>query len=144
MSTGFVEFRELYRYAQNYRGDIVFYDRFVYLCEQKGVSPSRAAIEAGISKSLVTKWKVNQTDVPSPEVIKKLSAYFNVPASYILGEENAKTPTLTKKDERKTEDEIVKFALFKGDGEVTDAMLDEVKAFAAFVQQREKQKKETK
>lgn len=100
MSTGFVEFRELYRYAQNYRGDIVFYDRFVYLCEQKGVSPSRAAIEAGISKSLVTKWKVNQTDVPSPEVIKKLSAYFNVPASYILGEENEKTPILTKKDER--------------------------------------------
>ena len=49
---------------------------------------SAAALEAGLSKSLVTKWKVNKVEVPSPDVLKKLSAYFGVPVSELLGEEN--------------------------------------------------------
>ena len=39
-------------------------------------------------------------------------------------------------------DEEVKFALFGGDGEITDAMYDEVKRFAAFIKEREAGKKE--
>ena len=42
---------------------------------------------------------------------------------------------------RVTDDDI-KFALFGGDGEITDAMYEEVKQFAAFVRQREAEKKE--
>lgn len=78
----------------------MFYDKFVFLCAQKGVSPSKAALAAGISKSLVTKWKVNSVEVPSPEVLKRLSAYFGVPVSELLSEEKQKAPTLTEKDER--------------------------------------------
>lgn len=63
----------------------MFYDTFVFLCKQKGLSPSRAATEAKISKSLVTKWKSNGTEVPSPEVLKKLSAFFGVTPDYLLG-----------------------------------------------------------
>lgn len=92
-----VEFCELCRYAQNNRGDIVFYDRFAYLCKQKGVSVSRGALEAGISKSLVTKWKTNNTEIPSPDVIGKLSKYFGLPVSELLGEEPSKTPGETEK-----------------------------------------------
>jgi transcriptional regulator with XRE-family HTH domain len=92
---GLVESCELCRYAQNNRGGIVFYDRFVYLCARKGVSPSKAAVDAGISKSLVTKWKTNKVDVPSPDVIKKLAKYFGLSVSEILGEETDKAPTTT-------------------------------------------------
>lgn len=63
----------------------MFYDTFVFLCKQKGLSPSRAAIEARISKSLVTKWKANGTEVPSPDVLKKLSNFFGVTPDYLLG-----------------------------------------------------------
>ena len=49
---------------------------------------SAAALEAGLSKSLVTKWKVNKVEVPSPDVLKKLSVYFGLPVSELLGEEN--------------------------------------------------------
>jgi transcriptional regulator with XRE-family HTH domain len=87
LSTPKVESCELCRYAQNYRGDIVFYDKFMQLCSMKKVSPSRAATEAGISKSLVTKWKTNRTQVPSPDILQKLSAYFFVPVSVLLSEE---------------------------------------------------------
>ena len=76
----------------------MFYDRFAYLCKQKGVSVSRGALEAGISKSLVTKWKTNNTEIPSPDVISKLSKYFGLPVSELLGEEPKKAPT--EDDER--------------------------------------------
>jgi transcriptional regulator with XRE-family HTH domain len=65
----------------------VFYDKYAQLCKRRGVSMSAAALEAGLSKSLVTKWKTNKVDVPSPDVLKKLSSYFNMPVSELLGEE---------------------------------------------------------
>lgn len=100
---GIVEFRELCRYAQNNRGDIVFYDRFVYLCTKKGVSPSRAAVEAGISKSLVTKWKTNNLKDPSPDILRKLAKYFNLSVSELLGEEDQKEKPLVNEDKELTE-----------------------------------------
>ena len=96
-----VEIRELCRNAQNYRGDTVFYDKFVYLCNQKGGSPSKAAIDAGISKSLVTKWKSNNSKLPSPDVLTKISKYFNVPVSELIDEE--KVMPLVNGDEELTE-----------------------------------------
>lgn len=64
----------------------MFYDRFMELCKQKGEKPSRAAIDAGISKSLVTKWKNNASEIPSMDVLDKLAKYFNIPVSDLLDE----------------------------------------------------------
>lgn len=132
---GLVEFGELCQCAQNYGSDIVFYDRFAYLCKEKGVSVSRGATEAGISKSLVTKWKTNNVETPSPEVLNKLSKYFNMPISELLGEETEKAPTDTGR--REVSDDDIQFALFGGSDEITEAMYEEVKKFAAYVKQRE-------
>lgn len=117
----------------------VFYDRFVQLCEQNGVSPSRAAIEAGLSKSTVTKWKTTPDSEPTGTAIKKLSEYFGISISELLGEDTKKAPAETGK--RSVSDDDIKFALFGGDGEITDAMYDEVRNFAAYVKQREANKK---
>lgn len=117
----------------------MFYDRFVLLCKKKGVTPTRAALDAGISKSLVTKWKTNAAKDPSPDVIRKLASYFGISIAELLGEENKKAPTET--GERSVSDEDIKFALFGGGGEITDEMYDEVKRFAAYIKQREADKK---
>lgn len=66
----------------------MFYDKFVYLCKQKDVSPSKAAMEAGISKSLVTKWRTNRVKTPSSDVLDKLSSYFGVSVSELLSEDD--------------------------------------------------------
>lgn len=50
-----------------------------------------------------------------------------------------KAPTVS--GERSVSDDEIKFALFGGDGEITDAMYEEVRRFAAFVKQREADKK---
>ena len=65
----------------------MFYDKYAQICKQKGISKSAAAVAAGLSKSLVTKWKTNKVETPSPEVLEKLSAYFNIPISELLGED---------------------------------------------------------
>ena len=113
----------------------MFYDRFAYLCKQKGVSPSRAALDAGISKSLVTKWKNNHTEIPSPDVLSKLSKYFGIPVSVLLDEETEKA--LAQDRRRSASDEDIQFALFGGSDEITEKMYDEVKKFAAYLKQRE-------
>lgn len=78
----------------------MFYDRYAELCKQKGLTMSAAAVEAGISKSLVTKWKTHKTRIPSPDVLQKLSAYFGVPVSDLI--EEKETP-LVNGDEELTE-----------------------------------------
>jgi transcriptional regulator with XRE-family HTH domain len=95
---GKCEIREHCCCAQKQWGEIVFYDKYAQLCKQRGVSMSAAAVEAGLSKSLVTKWKVNKVDVPSPDVLKKLSVYFGMPVSELLGEEEKEKPTAPKDD----------------------------------------------
>lgn len=117
----------------------MFYDRFAYLCKQRGVSPSRAALDAGISKSLVSKWKNNNTEIPSADVLSKLSKYFAIPVSELLGEETENAPASEGK--RKVSDEDIMFALFGGSGEITDEMYEEVKSFARFVAEREEAKR---
>lgn len=116
-------------------GDFMFYDRFVDLCREKNVSPSRAALDAGISKSLVTKWKTHQTDLPSPDVLNKLSKYFEISVSELLGEKLENMPAESGKN--KLTDKEIMFALFGGSERITDAMYEEVKDFAQFVLQRE-------
>ena len=81
----------------------MFYERFKALCERKGISPSRAAIEAGISKSLVSKWKANESKEPSPEVIRKLADYFGISPFEVLEDLPKKEKPLVNDDEELTE-----------------------------------------
>ena len=70
----------------------MFYDTYLRLCAEKGRSPSRAAVEAGISKSLVSRWKRNSAEFPSPEVLRKLSSYFDVSIPELLIDCNSASP----------------------------------------------------
>lgn len=110
----------------------MFYDRFVAICKQRNVSPSQVAIQCGFNKSSVTNWKKNGY-APRQEILKKIADYFNVSVDYLLGNES-KVPDA---EQPATESQI-KFALFGGEEDITDEMLDEVKAFAQFVKNKYK------
>lgn len=116
----------------------MFYERFVLLCKQRGVSTSKAAIDAGLSKSTVTKWKKDPNTKPSGNVIDKLCHYFGISVSELLGANDA---SQLEEDMRPVTQQDIKFALFGGGGDITDAMYDEVLSFAAFVRQREARKR---
>lgn len=90
---GKAEIRELCEYTQNKGGIVVFYDKYVQLCNKHNVSKSKAAVEAGLSKSTVSKWKTNPDAKPTGAAIAKLTDYFGITVAELLGEEKEKTAT---------------------------------------------------
>lgn len=115
----------------------MFFNRFKALCDQKDISTYRACTDIGLNRSAVAKWK--NGGKPNGTTAAKLAEYFGVTTDYLLGQSEEKAPA---ENPRVISDEEIKFALFGGDGEITDAMYDEVKRFAAFIKQREAEKKE--
>lgn len=55
-------------------------ERVQRLCKEQGKSITKMEREIGLSKGAAYKWK---TSNPSMDVLKKLSAYFNVPTEQI-------------------------------------------------------------
>lgn len=76
----------------------MFYDRYAALCQEKGITLSKAAEEIGINKASVTNWKKNGY-TPRAEVLQRVADYFGVSISSLLGD-TEKAPVLTEKDER--------------------------------------------
>ena len=76
-----------------------FYDKFVNLCKEKGVKPTRAGIEVGIPKQTVSNWKNGRK--PGATYIAQLADYFGVPVSYFSEEapETEKSPVPDKETE---------------------------------------------
>ena len=106
--------------------------------QKRGVSPTKATVEIGLSRTIGTKWKTTGA-TPQGETLSKIADYFGVSVDYLLGNEpKAKTPAET--GERTVSDEDIMFALFNGADDITDEMFEEVKRFAQFIQERERKK----
>ena len=113
-----------------------FFARFSALCKESGTTPNAVAKQIGVSSGSVTAWK-NGT-APRNATLTAIADYFGVTTDYLLGKEN-KAPASSGK--RFVSDEEIKFALFGGDGEITDEMFEEVRSFAAFIKRREEDRK---
>ena len=79
----------------------MFYDKFVSLCKEKGVAPTRAALDIGLSKSAPIKWRTTGA-TPNGETLNKIAEYFSVSVSVLFGELTKKAPT--QKGEREMDD----------------------------------------
>lgn len=112
-----------------------FFIRYQELCRQAGKSANGVAKELGIPSGSVTAWK--RGTAPRNSSLGKIADYFGVTCDYLLGNTNEATPS-----GRPVNEEEIKFALFGGDGEITDAMYEEVLRFAQYVKYREGRKKE--
>ncbi|MDD6612237.1 MAG: helix-turn-helix transcriptional regulator [Clostridiales bacterium] len=141
----------------------MFYDKFKLLCDQNGISCNKAATDIGLSNSTPTKWKKTGA-TPDSSTLAKISYYFNVPISYLLGittdpndrskthwaeivYKNENVPTTVSDGEHKITDADIKAAFFKGADDLSkeemDAMWDDAKAFIQFkMEQRKRSKNE--
>lgn len=101
---------------------MAFYQQFIKLCNETGISPSRAALNAGLSKTSVNGWKRGQT--PTDKNIAKLAEVFNVPVSY-FDEKEEKLPVDTDKELSPTKysDWQILAAYEKADDNVKEAIL---------------------
>lgn len=67
----------------------MFYEKFVELCVQNGIAPTKAAIAAGLTAGSVTGWKKGAP--PRSSAIQKVANYFGVPVEYFDGDPIAGT-----------------------------------------------------
>lgn len=63
----------------------MFYNIFLRLCNDRGISPSAAALDMGFTKAANTKWAAGKT--PRDATLAKIAEYFNVSVEYLKGEE---------------------------------------------------------
>ena len=62
----------------------MFYDKYVNLCKEKNISPSKAASMIGFDKSSITNWKKHGY-VPRQEILNKIADFFGVSVDYLTG-----------------------------------------------------------
>nr|DAG49762.1 MAG TPA: Repressor protein CI [Caudoviricetes sp.] len=65
----------------------MFYDKFVSLCAQTGVSPTQVAKNIGLSNAAATGWKNGKK--PNDITLRRLSDYFSVPVEDLKDEPSA-------------------------------------------------------
>lgn len=89
----------------------MFYDKYVKLCNMKKKTPSAAAIEIGLSKPTVNRWKNGGgiTDATAHRVAE----YFGVSVDELI--EEKETPTVPENDERSYDDAVLLDAFNKAD-----------------------------
>lgn len=104
----------------------MFYERYVFLCEGRGLTPSAGATKAGFNRGTVSVWKkkyeAKQDVVPEQNIIDKICAFFGCSESWLRGIEKAPT----QDGERKIDDRKIKAAFLGGlaDG-LSDAEINE-------------------
>lgn len=62
----------------------MFWEKFLFLCNEKNVSPSAAVTDLGISIGSITKWK--RGAMPRDSTIRRIAHYFNVTVEYLYGD----------------------------------------------------------
>ena len=67
----------------------MFFDIFTKLCKEKGITPSKAGTEIGISKGSVSywkkKWNAGIDAKPDSYTAAKIANFFNVSLDYLMG-----------------------------------------------------------
>lgn len=116
---------------------VFFGDRIREGRKAAGLTQRQLAQQLGVTNTSISNWEKGLSR-PDADMIQKLCQILCLQPNYFYGAETA--PAEDRK--RNVSDEEIKFALFGGDGEITDAMYDEVKRFAAYLKAREAGKKE--
>ena len=116
---------------------VFFGDRIRDARKAAGLTQRQLADSLGVSNTSISNWEKGLSR-PDADMIQKLCAILYLQPNYFYGTETAPADG----GKRSVSDEDIKFALFGGDGEITDAMYDEVKRFAAYLKAREGGKKE--
>lgn len=101
------------------------YNRIEELCRKKSVNVTAMCRDCGISRAILTDFKMGRIKSLSAATLSKIAEYFGVSVDYLYGGHTVRA-----------DEESLKAALFGGDTEVTDEMWNEVKRYAQYVKER--------
>ena len=108
-------------------------NRILNLILSKELSYAELSQLTGIPKSALQRYATGETEKIPADRLELIAKALGTTAAALLGQSSANVTAVS--------DDDIKFALFGGDGEITDAMYREVKEFAALVKLREEMKR---
>ena len=106
------------------------------LCKERKIAISQLEKDCGFSNGYLNPKKISKISYDRATVIAE---YLKISVDEVLHGKEAKNAPA--EESKCVTDDDIKFALFGGDGEITDEMFEEVRNFAAFVKAREAGKK---
>lgn len=77
----------------------MYYEKYEELCKKTNTSSYKVAKETGINPTTLSQWK-NGKYTPKIDTLKTISNFFNVPVSYITGEDDDKKQSFPTYDPR--------------------------------------------
>ena len=72
----------------------MFYDKYLKLCNEKGVKPTTAAISMGLTSAAVARWKTGST--PTDSTLLVIANFFGVSMADLLPDEEVARRELVK------------------------------------------------
>jgi len=114
----------------------VFYDNFLRLCNQKGISPTSAVMEMGFQKSVVTRWKKS---IPTDANKLKIAQYFGVSVAELMSGQKGK-PSGKAEGQEVTFDDFT-YALHDETKELTEENKQKLLEMARFFKEQQDKKK---
>lgn len=115
-----------------------FPDILKSLRKKENLNQLELAKAIGVSRSAIGMYESGLRE-PDFETMEAIADYFNVSMDYLHGKsEQQKTPAANS-------DETLMFALYGGDNkDITPGMLEDVRKFAQFIREKEKEKEDGK
>ena len=104
-------------------------NRILNLITEKDMSYGELSQSTGIPKSALQRYATGETEKIPFDRLELIASALGTTSAFLTGREDTAI--------RSVSDDDIKFALFGGSGEITDAMYQEVKEFAALVKLRE-------
>lgn len=82
-----------------------FYEKYLMLCDKNKKTPSGAALEMGLSKTTVNRWK-NGGGITDATILK-VASYFGIPKEELTGEEQKEKPSTPEDAEREAHSQAI-------------------------------------
>lgn len=103
-----------------------------------GITMKELGAAIGAAESTISQYETGKRQ-PDYETLLKIAEFFGVTTDYLLtGEDTKKAPT--QEDERTISDKELMFALWGDSQNVDESDLEDVRRYAAFVEERKKKK----
>lgn len=108
------------------------FDRIEKLCKSRNMNVTEMCKICSIPRASLTDFKMGRIKSLSASTLSKIAEYFSVSVEYLL---SGDIPVI--------DEASLKIALFGGLDGISDKMLDDVKAFAKYIKERENGDKQT-
>lgn len=109
------------------------------IMKEYGITQKELALKLNVPKSTVSAW-CRGIKIPSTALIKELSKYFGIKKESLFRDERNDIKNCSAEEECGISDEALKEALFGKNNSATNKQLEEVKSFARFLIEKDKNK----